>query len=276
MRCHSRQVEVVDGPLAAQTILPGGGEPPRPALWTGDATPSRGRRGPPRPTSSPPRRPTRRSTAPPSSSSPSQPPGRPGRRERRALEQAHHEHLREDDPERAAAVRVLAVDGAGLPRRDGPRRRLGRPRRSGWSTSTTSTARARAILMLPSAFAGPVRRRRAGGGVRHLRAGRRDRRAHRRARPGGARPARPGPGADHARRRRDRHRAARRGDDRGHRRRGRADRQRAHLLRRHRDLPRDLRPAPRAASGRPRSAPGARPSPSWCPTAGSAWCTAPR
>ncbi len=70
-----------------------------------------------------------------------------------------------------------------------------------------------------------------------------DRRTLRRRRPRRARPPRPGPGADPARRRGGGHRAARRGDDRGHGRRGRADRDRDHLLRGHRDLPGDLRPA---------------------------------
>ncbi len=68
----------------------------------------------------------------------------------------------------------------------------------------------------------------------------------------------------------------RRGDDRGHRRRGRADRRAGS------STARSSRPATTSttsgapASGPPRSVPGARPSPSWSPTAGSAWCTAPR
>ena len=172
------------------------------------------------------------------------PPRRPGRRQRRRLEQAHHAVPPRGQPGAGRSVRVLAVDGAGLPWRDGARRRLGRPR-----SATGRRARPRRPgARLPAAAVGvpgALRRRRTGGGVRHLRAGHRRRRAHRRARPGRTRPARSGPVADHARRRRVRHRAARRGDDRGHRRRGRADRQRAHLLRGHRDLSRHLRPPAR-------------------------------
>ena len=52
--------------------------------------------------------------------------------------------------------------------------------------------------------------------------------------------------------------------------------ERDHLLRGHRDLSRDLRPRVGPASGPPRSVRGARPSPSWCPTAASAWCTGPK
>ncbi len=192
-----------------------------------------------------------------------------------ALERAHQQHLREDNPERAALCAFwlsMALVMRGETARGG-----------GWVARGQRLVEEhdldgpeRGYLLLPSAFQALFGGGGAGGGVRDLRAGHRDRRAHRRARPGGAGPARTGPVADHARRPGDRHRPARRGDDRGHRRRGRADRQRAHLLRRHRDLPRHLRPASRRASGPPRSATGARPSPSSSPTAASAWCTAPR
>ena len=107
-----------------------------------------------------------------------------------ALVQAHQQHLREDNPERAALCAFWLSMALVL--------RGETARAGGW------VARGQRLVEEHD-LDGPAR------GYRH----------------------------------RVRHRAARRGDDRGHLERGRAGRQRPHLLRRHRDLPRHLRPAAR-------------------------------